>query len=57
MKLLVLLVISAGLVACNSAAPQTSKVDWMPDSLKWESNIADCRAQAQCNAADLFDRF
>lgn len=30
--------------------------DWMPQPLLWEQNVRDCRAQLQCNAADLFRR-
>lgn len=34
-----------------------AEFDWMPDPIKWENNIRDCRSQPQCNAADLFNRF
>lgn len=46
------------LTGCNSSEFMSNapEFDWMPNDLLWERNVRDCRAQPQCNAADLFDR-
>jgi len=54
-----LLTISIAMVGCNNPTNiyrDGTEFDWMPSPLQWERNIRDCRAQLQCNAADLFDR-
>lgn len=54
-KLILLGILLAG---CNSSEfmSDAPEFDWMPNDLLWERNIRDCRAQPQCNAADLFNR-
>ena len=56
LSIVVLAVLLAG---CNSSANtyrDPPEFDWMPDQIMWENNIRNCRAQPQCNAADLFRR-
>ncbi len=60
MKGLISILLLALLTGCNyTRTDQHSdpiQFDWMPSQLQWEHNIRTCRAQPQCNAADLFQR-
>ena len=61
MRKILLLVTSIILVSCNTvnkgySVKEPIEFDWMPDSIMWQNNIRMCRAQPQCNAADLFRR-
>ena len=60
MKGLILTLLLIQLTACNFTKADiysdTMEFDWMPHPVVWEHNIRTCRAQAQCNAADLFQR-
>ena len=59
LSIVVLAVLLALLAGCNSSANtyrDPPEFDWRPDQIMWENNIRNCRAQPQCNAADLFRR-